>query len=224
MRTRLTTLALAAALVASPLAHATHRPARPPRRLVSKDFIPYGKKRKHQMARYSKRHYGRALWRLRNPKVVVLHFTGGSSYQSAWNTFAANSPNRGELPGVCAHFVVGKQGTAHQLVSVSVRCRHAIGLNYTSIGVEMVQETGRGAHWADRQILHRRKQIRSALRLVAYLRDYFGIRPKNVIGHSMANNSPYFEDHEGWTNTHTDWLWRDVKEFRRRLRKTKSSA
>jgi hypothetical protein len=40
----------------------------------------------------------------------------------------------------------------------------------------------------------------------------------------MANNSPFFKDNEGWTNTHTDWLWRDVKEFRRRLRKTSSSA
>jgi N-acetyl-anhydromuramyl-L-alanine amidase AmpD len=172
------------------------------------------------MARYSKRHYGRALWRLRNPKVIVLHFTGGSSYQSAWNTFAANSPNRGELPGVCAHFVVGQQGTAHQLVSIDIRCRNAIGLNYTSIGVEMVQETGSGAHWADRQILHRKKQIRSALRLVRYLKDHFNIKMKDIIGHSMANNSPYFKDNEGWTNTHTDWLWRDVREFRRRLRHT----
>lgn len=220
---RLLRLALAFALVAAP-AYGAHAPDRVPRRLVKKDPIPYGNKRKHQMARYSQRHYGRALWRLRHPKVIVLHFTGGSSYESAWNTFAANSPNRGELPGVCAHFVIGKQGTAHQLVSVSVRCRHAIGLNYTSLGVEMVQETGKGAHWADRQILHRRRQIRSALRLVAYLRDYFDIKPKNIIGHSMANNSPFFKDDEGWSNTHTDWLWRDVKEFRRRLRKTTSSA
>lgn len=196
----------------------------PPRPIVKKDFIPYGKKRKHQMARYSERHYGHASWRLRNPKVIVLHFTGGSSYQSAWNTFASNAPNRGELPGVCSHFVVGKAGTAHQLVSVSVRCRHAIGLNYTAIGVEMVQETGRGAHWADRQILHRKKQIRSALRLVRYVKDYFHIKMKNVIGHSMANNSPFFRDDEGWTNDHTDWQWRDVKEFRRRLRHTTSSA
>jgi hypothetical protein len=212
-------------LIAAPAGTAHRAPDdKPPRRLVKRDFIPYGQKRRHQMARYSKRHYGRAVWRLRNPKVIVLHFTGGSSYQSAWNTFASNAPNRGELPGVCSHFVVGKQGTAHQLVSVSIRCRHAIGLNYTSLGVEMVQETGRGAHWADRQILHRRKQIRSTLRLVAYLRDYFHIRPKNIIGHSMANNSPFFKDNEGWTNTHTDWLWRDVKEFRRRLRKTPSSA
>lgn len=214
---------LVAALVMGPVAHATDTHS-PPRRLVKRDPIPYGKKRRHEMARYSERHYGRATWRLRNPKVIVLHFTGGTSYRSAWNTFASNAPDRGELPGVCAHFIVGKKGTAHQLVGVDVRCRHAIGLNYTAIGVEMVQETGRGPHWADRQILHRRKQIHSALRLVAYLRDYFDIRPRNIIGHSMANDSPFFRDDEGWVNTHTDWLKRDVKEFRRRLRKTSSSA
>ena len=120
---------------------------------------------------------------------------------------------------MCTQFVIGKSGTIHKLVDTDVRCRHAIGLNYTSIGIEMVQETGRGAHWADRQILKRKPQIRGALKLVRYLRSRFDIRMRNVIGHAMANNSPFFEDNEGWTNTHTDWIWRDVKTFRHRLRK-----
>jgi N-acetyl-anhydromuramyl-L-alanine amidase AmpD len=149
--------------------------------------------------------------------VIVLHFTGGNSLSSAWNTFAANSPNRGELPGVCAHFIVGRRGRIYRLVPVSFRCRHAIGLNYTAIGIEMVQATGVGAHWADQQILHRHRQIHSALRLVKWLKARFRIRRYNVIGHSMANASRYFKDHEGWRNTHTDWLRRDVKVFRNRL-------
>jgi N-acetyl-anhydromuramyl-L-alanine amidase AmpD len=170
------------------------------------------------MALYSKRHYGGRRWRLIHRRVIVLHFTGGNSYSSAWNTFASNSPNHGELPGVCAHFIIGKRGTIHKLVSLKIRCRHAIGLNYTAIGIEMVQPTGAGAHWADRQILQRRRQIRSALHLVRWLRSRFRIRMRNVIGHAMANSSPFFKDLEGWTNTHTDWLRRDVKVFRRRLR------
>jgi hypothetical protein len=186
---------------------------------ISKDPIPYGKKRRHQMARYSKRHYGRARWRLANPRVIVLHFTAGDSYSSAWNHFASNAPNRGELPGVCAQYVIKKGGPIKQLVAPTVRCRHTIGLNYTAIGIEMVQETGKGSHWADRQILQRKPQIRSALKLVRYLRARFDIRMSNVIGHAMANKSPYFEDLQGWTSDHTDWLWRDVKVFRRRLRK-----
>ena len=33
---------------------------------------------------------------------------------------------------------------------------------------------------------------------------------RDVIGHAMANHSPYFKDLEGWRNDHTDWLRRDV--------------
>jgi N-acetyl-anhydromuramyl-L-alanine amidase AmpD len=186
---------------------------------IQKDMIPYGAKRKAQMARYSKRHYGKRTWKLTNPKVIVLHYTGGNSYSSAWNHFASNAPNRGELPGVCTHFIVGKDGTIHKLVRLDVRCRHAIGLNHVSIGIEMVQKAGSGSHWAASQILARRKQIRPALRLARYLRDRFDIGLKGVIGHAMANNSKYFKDLQGWQNDHVDWLWRDVKRFRRRLKR-----
>jgi N-acetylmuramoyl-L-alanine amidase len=184
---------------------------------IKDDLIPFGHRRKHEMALYSRRHYGAKRWRLIHHRVIVLHFTGGSSYSSAWNTFAADSPNLGELPGVCAHFIIGRGGTIHKLVPVSIRCRHAIGLNYTAIGIEMVQPTGAGAHWADQRILHRHRQIHSALHLVKWLKMRFHIRKRNVIGHAMANSSPFFKDHEGWRNTHTDWLRRDVKVFRRRL-------
>lgn len=181
--------------------------------------IPYGHKRKHEMAAYSRRHYGHRTWRLRHKRVVVLHFTGGNSWKSAWNTFAANTPDRGEYPGTCAHYIIGRRGTVHQLVRLRVRCRHTIGLNHVAIGVEMVQPDTHGSHWADRKILHRRRQIRAALHLVAYLKHRFHIRMRDVIGHAMANHSRWFKDQEGWRNDHTDWLYRDVKVFRRRLRR-----
>jgi zinc carboxypeptidase/N-acetylmuramoyl-L-alanine amidase-like protein len=189
---------------------------RPP---LDVDPIPYGHQRKHEMAAYSKRHYGKRRWRLRHPRVIVLHFTGGPTYRSAWGTFASNAPNMGELPGVCSHFVVGKNGRIHRLVRPGIRCRHAIGLNHRAIGVEMVQEGGRSSHWADRQILHRHRQINAAVHLVGWLKQRFGIRMRDVIGHAMANHSRYFKDLEGWRNDHTDWRRRDVLEFRHRLRR-----
>ncbi len=200
--------------VAGAAAERRSAPRRPP---IDRDPIPYGHRRKHQMARYSKRHYGQPRWHLRHPRVIVLHFTAGPSYRSAWQAFASNAPSNGELPGVCSHFVVAKSGRIHRTVRPTIRCRHTIGLNYTAIGVEMVQETGRGSHWADTRILHRHAQIHSALRLVAWLKERYGIRMRNVIGHAMANRSPYFKDLEGWRNDHTDWLRRDVQRFRRRL-------
>jgi hypothetical protein len=187
---------------------------RPP---IDADPIPYDRERRRQMARYSKRHYGDRRWRLRNPKVIVLHYTAGATYGSAWRTFASNARDLGELPGVCSHFVVGKNGRIHRTVRPAIRCRHTIGLNYTAIGVEMVQETGRGSHWADRQILHRRRQIHRALRLVGWLKQRYGIRMRDIVGHAMANDSPYFKDLEGWRNDHNDWLRRDVRKFHHRL-------
>jgi N-acetylmuramoyl-L-alanine amidase len=192
------------------------KPKRPP---IDRDPIPYGHKRKREMAAYSKRHYGKREWRLQDPKVIVIHFTAGPTYEAAWNTFASNAPSLGELPGTCSHFIVSKGGQIHRTVKPTIRCRHAIGLNYTAIGVEMVQETGSGSHWADEQILHRGPQIHRALRLVGWLKQRYGIKMRNVIGHAMANDSPYFKDHEGWHNDHTDWLRQDTKKFRHRLRR-----
>jgi N-acetyl-anhydromuramyl-L-alanine amidase AmpD len=171
------------------------------------------------MAAYSKRHYGEREWRLTRPRVIVLHFTAGPSYESAWRTFDANDPALGEPPGVCAHYLIAKSGRIGELVRPRVRCRHTIGLNHHAVGVEIVQEAGRGSHWADRQILRRRPQIRAALRLVRWLQAKLGIRTSDVIGHAMANEHRLFEDRQGWVNDHTDWLARDVRVFRKRLRR-----
>src|SRR5213593_1133825 len=66
--------------------------------------IPFGSKRKRQMAAYSKRHYGKRSYVLDDPKVIVEHYTDGNSFESAWNYFAANVRHLGEMPGVCSHF------------------------------------------------------------------------------------------------------------------------
>jgi N-acetyl-anhydromuramyl-L-alanine amidase AmpD len=186
---------------------------------IYEDPISYGANRRAEMAAYSHRHYGDREYRLTNPQVIVLHFTGTDSYASVWSTFDSNGPNMGELPGVCSHYVIEQDGTINELVPPRIRCRHTIGLNYTAIGIEMVQSTGQGSHWADQQILARRPQIRAALRLVRWLQSRYAIPTGEVIGHAMANDDPHFKDREGWVNDHTDWLKRDVKEFRHRLRR-----
>jgi N-acetyl-anhydromuramyl-L-alanine amidase AmpD len=169
------------------------------------------------MAAYSLRHYGVSTYAL-TPKVIVLHFTDGSSWTGARNTFAADTANLGELPGTCAHFVIDQQGIVHALVPVTIQCRHTIGLNNVAIGIEIVQASaGHGSAWADQQILARPAQVGAALALVRQLQAQFGISTSNVIGHAMANSSPLFVDHEGWRNDHTDWLAPDVAVFRSRL-------
>jgi N-acetyl-anhydromuramyl-L-alanine amidase AmpD len=187
-----------------------------PQPTIVQSPIPYGTGRRRQMAAYSKRHYGTASSKL-NPHVIVLHFTANNSYSATWNTFASNAANRGEKPGTCAHFVIEKSGKIHQLVPLGVRCRHAIGLNHVSIGIEMVQETGGNARAAARKILNRPKQVGAALRLVRWLQGRYDIANADVIGHAMANNHRRFKDLRGWKNDHADWQTPEVRAFRKRL-------
>jgi N-acetyl-anhydromuramyl-L-alanine amidase AmpD len=184
---------------------------------IAEDHISYGAHRKAQMAAYSNRHYGEREYRLTDPKVIVLHFTATDSYSAVWSTFDSNSPDLGETPGVCSQYVIEQDGTIDELVPPRIRCRHTIGLNHVAIGVEMVQEAPNGSHAADLAILHRRPQVRSAMHLVAFLHQKFGIPLREVIGHAMANDDRHFRDLEGWVNDHTDWEAQDVRAFRRRL-------
>lgn len=184
---------------------------------VDFDPIPYDKSRKKQMAAYSERHYGKSTWRLTNPKAIVLHYTATATYQPVFNAFASNAPALGESPGVCAQFVVEKDGTIHQLTRLYVRCRHTIGLNHVAIGIEMVQEAESGKHEADQDILDRKDQAGAAAQLAAWLKQRYGISIKNIIGHAMANDSPLFKDLSGWQNDHVDWLKADVRDFRQRV-------
>jgi N-acetyl-anhydromuramyl-L-alanine amidase AmpD len=185
------------------------------------EFIDFPQRRKDEMARYSLRHYGASSWRL-NPSMIVLHFTETDTAAAARNGFANDSPDLGELPGTCAHFIVAQNGDVWQIVPTSIRCRHVIGLNDRAIGIEMVQRTyGHSSTWADQQILNRPAQIGALLALVRLLQRQFGISSSNVIGHAMANQAPQFRDLEGWRNDHTDWQTQDVLEVRRRLAATR---
>jgi N-acetyl-anhydromuramyl-L-alanine amidase AmpD len=180
-------------------------------------FIDFPQQRKDEMAAYSLRHYGTSTWRL-NPSMIVLHFTETDTASSARNTFANDSPNLGELPGTCAHFIVAQNGDVWQIVPTSVMCRHTIGLNDKAIGIEIVQRTqGNSSHWADQQILDRPAQIGAVLALLRSMQRSYGISLSNIVGHATANQAPQFRDLEGWRNDHTDWQAQDVLEVRRRL-------
>jgi N-acetyl-anhydromuramyl-L-alanine amidase AmpD len=186
---------------------------------VVKKYIRYGAGRKAQTADYSRRHYRQHTYWLTNPKAIVLHHTAGSTWQSAWYTFDGNTAYNGEKPGVSAQFIIHKDGTIYQCMPLNLRARHAIGMNWKSIGIEFVQEaqSGKDGHWMDRQILNRDRQAAAGLRLVRYLQARFGITTANVIGHAMANDSRYFRDYTGIKNGAGDWFPAEVKLFRSRL-------
>src|SRR5213075_1151382 len=123
-------------------------------------------------------------WHLRHPKVIFEHYTDGTTFSGAWSTFASNAPHDGELPGACAHFIIDRDGTIYQLVPLGIRCRHAIGMNWTAIGIGHVGTS-------DRQILRNGAMMRASLHLTVWLMDKYGISWGNVIGHAETLQSPY---------------------------------
>lgn len=177
--------------------------------------IPFGAKRKRQMAAYSERHYGERTWELTNPQVVVEHYTGGTSLDAAWNYFAANVRHLGEKPGVCAQFLIDTDGTIYQLVNLGIRCRHAIGMNWTAIGIEHV---GTSAE----DVLGNGKMLRASLRLSVWLMARYGISWGNVIGHAEILRSPYHHElYEDWQcRTHADFDRQEMRKYRRKLKRT----
>jgi N-acetylmuramoyl-L-alanine amidase len=176
--------------------------------------IPFPAHRKREMAAYAKRHYGIDSYRLKDPHVIVEHYTVTSTFRQTFNTFAPDVADSElhELPGTCSHFVIDKDGTIYQLVSLSLMCRHTVGLNYTAIGIEHVGNS-------DAEILHNKRQLAASLRLTRWLRCRYGIAVKNVIGHSESVSSPYHRERVARlrTQTHGDWTRADMRRYRARL-------
>jgi N-acetylmuramoyl-L-alanine amidase len=183
---------------------------------IRKMLIPYTKKRKRDMAAYSKRHYGAYKWRLRNPKLIVIHYAVAGSIGSIYNTFAPNRPDVefGELPGVCSHYAVGAGGGAVKFVPPTIRCRHVVGLNHVSIGIEHVG-------FSDADILNRPAQLSGSLRLVQWLRCRFGIPIEGVVGHNESLSSPYYKelDPRFRGKTHGDFNHASMERYRGELEK-----
>jgi len=177
-------------------------------------LIPFGPKRKREMAAYSERHYGERTWRLKRPRVIVEHWAEASTAAAVYNTFAPDHPDPElhELPNVCAHFVVSGSGRIYQLVSLRIRCRHTVGLNWTAIGIE---HTG----FSDAEVLGNRRQMHASLALTRYLRCRFNIKLRNVIGHAESLSSPYHREQVPSLRhqTHGDWQHGSMQVYRSRL-------
>jgi hypothetical protein len=186
---------------------------------VDRRLIPFGERRRREMAKYSFRHYSKRQWRLGRPSLIVEHFAEASSIGAIYNTFAPDRPDPtyGELPNVCSHFAVSRSGRVVQLVGLRARCRHVVGLNHVSIGIEHVG-------YSNADVMGSRRELRASLRLTHALRCRFRIPIRNVIGHaeSLLPRTPqarlYREDVK-WMrgDTHGDFPRRTMREYRRKL-------
>jgi beta-N-acetylhexosaminidase len=196
------------AVLASALAFAVPQPT------IVQRPIPFPAHRKRETRAYAKRHYGIDSYRLKDPHVIVEHYTATTTFQQTFNTFAPDVPDAElhELPGTCAHFVIDKDGTIYQLVPTTIMCRHTVGLNYTAIGIEHVGNS-------DAEILNNKRQLAASLRLTRWLRCRYGIEVSNVIGHNESLSSPYHHERVARLRrqTHGDWTHADMQRYRAQL-------
>ena len=202
---------------AAPLGAATTTqvPAAGPRRpRILQRPIPYGAKRRADMAAYSQRHYGEREWRL-EPQVVVQHWTSIASVRATWNLFARNRRDSelGELPGTCAHFLIGRDGTIYQLVDEGTRCRHAFGVNHVALGIEHIG-------FSDAEVMGNRRQLAASLALTRWLACRHGIPTRDVLGHGETGRSHWWtevrpERHS--RDTHSDFGRPAMRRYRARL-------
>jgi beta-N-acetylhexosaminidase len=176
--------------------------------------IPYGAQRRADMAAYARRHYGIDDYRLRRPRVIVEHYTATSSFAPVFSYFSQNQPDPelNELPGVCSHYVIDRDGTIYRLVPTSIMCRHTVGLNWTAIGIEHVGQS-------DAQVMGNRRQLAASLRLTRALQGRFRIRTRNVIGHNESRSSPFHRERVARlrSQTHGDFPRAVMDGYRRRL-------
>ncbi|MFN8619246.1 MAG: peptidoglycan recognition family protein [Chloroflexota bacterium] len=186
---------------------------------IVRRFIPYPAKRAAQMRDYSLRHYGDHTEILTDPKVIVEHYTTSHDWRDAWWYFAANRPARGERPGVCSHFVIGTDGTIYQVMPLTIRCRHATGLNNTAIGIE-------DAGISDKEIMNNKKEMEASYRLTLWLMAKFSIPVKDVIGHNEIIFSPWHHDlvPRFRCMRHEDWNRRHMTIYRHELRRRAVAA
>jgi len=184
----------------------------PPR--ITRKPIPYGPERRAQMAGYAQRHYGIDDYRLRDPKVIVEHYTVTDTFAPVFNYFSVNEPDPElhELPGVCSHYVIDRDGTIYGLVPPRIMCRHTVGLNYTAIGIEHVGQS-------DAQVMGNPRQRAASLRLTRMLQGRYGVKTRNVIGHNENRSSPFHRERVASlrSQTHGDFPKPVMDDYRRSL-------
>lgn len=130
------------------------------------------------------------------PRVVVLHYTGGGSWKATWRYFDRARLERGRAAlrrggevNVSAHFLVDRDGTIYRLLPETRMARHCIGLNHLAIGIENV---GDGARWPLTAA-----QVEANAALVRDLARRYRIT--HLIGHSESvamRRHPYWRERD----------------------------
>jgi N-acetylmuramoyl-L-alanine amidase len=128
--------------------------------------IPFGSRRQALTLEYIREHYSHNAVSISIiPRIIVIHWTGSRSPQSAWNAFQSDTLpfwrpeiRKGGRVNVSAHFLVGRDGMVWRLMREDWMARHTIGLNPIAIGIENVG--GPSAPLTDKQLVSNEALVR----------------------------------------------------------------
>jgi N-acetyl-anhydromuramyl-L-alanine amidase AmpD len=106
----------------------------------------FDKERVRLTAEYCLQHYGSAHDELREPRMIVVHFTAFPTLEESFRFFAPSRLDtvsrrdikNGGAVNVSAHYLIDRDGSVVQLAPDNRICRHTIGFNWTAIGIENV--------------------------------------------------------------------------------------
>jgi N-acetylmuramoyl-L-alanine amidase len=182
----------------APVGSAQSAPAERPAIQIVDAPIPYGEERKRLTLEYIQEHYDPAATDITiTPRVIIAHWTGGSSAKGTISTFSAtriesgrkSTADAGEL-NVSSQFVVDRDGTIYRLMPEDWMARHCIGLNRAAIGIENVGGI-EGYPLTE-------AQVKANAALVRYLKAKYP-EITHLIGHleyRAFEGHPYFEERD----------------------------
>lgn len=149
---------------------------------------------------YAETHYGKSVTTI-EPRAVVVHWTAGDTWESAYYTFYDET--RGDGSGtvnVSSQFIVDRDGTIYRLMPETKLARHAIGYNWCAIGIENVGGVGNVQDLTE-------AQLQANIELIRYLREKYPAI-EYVFGHyqqvAARESGLYIEHVQGYYSIKPD--------------------
>lgn len=150
--------------------------------------LPTSENKNRLTREYAEKHYGLSQIEI-VPQAVVVHWTAGSTWQSAYNHFYNEIASDGEV-NVASHFIVDRDGTIYRITSETALNRHIIGYNWCAIGIENVGGVGNVEDLTE-------EQLQANIFLINYLREKYSTI-EYVFGHYqqvIARESNLYIEH-----------------------------
>ena len=149
---------------------------------------------------YAERHYGISTTMI-EPRAVVVHWTAGSTWESAYYTFYDET--RGDGSGtvnVSSQFIVDRDGTIYRTMPENKLARHVIGYNWCAIGIENVGGVNNVEDLTA-------EQLQANIELIRYLHEKFPTI-EYVFGHyqqvAARESGLYIEHVQGYYSIKED--------------------